>query len=88
MDRTEIIIEPGKQDIVFKRVFDAPRDTVFRVMTDPELVPQWWGPAKYAVEVDTDLRSATVTVRQPASFRRCQSAWPDGQPSRGRRKAP
>ncbi len=52
MDKTEIIIEPGKQDIIFKRVFDAPRDIVFRVLTDPELVPQWWGPAKYAVTVD------------------------------------
>ena len=51
-DKTEIIIEPGKQDIIFKRVFDAPRDIVVRVMMDPELVPQWWGPAKYAVDVD------------------------------------
>ena len=30
MGDTEIIIEPGKQDIVFKRSFDAPRDVVFR----------------------------------------------------------
>jgi len=49
---TEIIIEPGKQDIIFKRAFEAPRDIVFRVMTDPALIPSWWGPAKYKVEVD------------------------------------
>ena len=48
---TEIIIEPGKQDIIFKRAFEAPLDIVFRVMTDPALVPSWWGPAKYTVEV-------------------------------------
>ncbi len=52
MDKTEIIIEPGKQDIVFKRVFDAPRDIVFRALTDPKLVPSYWGPAKYEVIVD------------------------------------
>jgi uncharacterized protein YndB with AHSA1/START domain len=52
VDKTEIIIEPGRQDIVFKRVFDAPRDIVFRALTDPALVPQYWGPAKYAVTVD------------------------------------
>jgi uncharacterized protein YndB with AHSA1/START domain len=49
---TEIIIEPGKQDIIFKRAFDAPRDIVFRALTDPALVPSYWGPAKYEVVVD------------------------------------
>ena len=52
MGETEIIIEPGRQDIVFRRTFDAPRDIVFRALTDPSLVPSYWGPAKYAVEVD------------------------------------
>ena len=37
MGDMEIIIEPGRQDIVFKRTFDAPRDVVFRALTDPEL---------------------------------------------------
>jgi len=49
---TELVIEPGKQDIVFKRAFNAPRDIVFRALTDPSLVPSYWGPAKYAVTVD------------------------------------
>ena len=52
MGDTEIIIEPGKQDIVFKRVFDAPRDVVFRALTDPSLIPNWWGPRKYETIVD------------------------------------
>ena len=52
MSETEIIIEPGKQDIVFKKVFDAPRDIVFRALTDPSLVPSYWGPAQYETIVD------------------------------------
>lgn len=52
MGDTEIIIEPGKQDIVFKRTFDAPRDIVFRALTDPTLIPNWWGPRKYETIVD------------------------------------
>lgn len=52
MGDTEMIIEPGKQDIVFKRTFDAPRDIVFRAMTDPELIPNWYGPRKYETIVD------------------------------------
>lgn len=52
MAETEIIIEPGKQDIVFKRVFDAPREVVFRALTDPSLIPNWWGPRRYETIVD------------------------------------
>ena len=52
MGETEIIIEPGKQDIVFKKVFDAPRDIVFRALTDPALVPSYWGPAHYQTTVE------------------------------------
>jgi len=47
MGDTEIIIEPGKQDIVFKRTFDAPREIVFKAFMDPSLIPNWWGPRKY-----------------------------------------
>jgi uncharacterized protein YndB with AHSA1/START domain len=52
MGDTEIIIEPGKQDIVFKRQFDAPRDVVYRALTDPTLIPNWWGPRRYETIVD------------------------------------
>jgi uncharacterized protein YndB with AHSA1/START domain len=57
MGDTEFVIEPGRQDIVITRVFDAPRDVVFRAVTDPKLIPNWWGPAKYEVIVDqADIR--------------------------------
>jgi len=51
-DTTEIVIEPGRHDIVIKRVFDAPRDVVFRAMTDPRLIPSWWGPGYLTTTVD------------------------------------
>jgi uncharacterized protein YndB with AHSA1/START domain len=31
-------------DLVFERVFDAPREQVWKAFTDPELIPRWWGP--------------------------------------------
>ncbi|MQA07683.1 MAG: ATPase [Pseudonocardiaceae bacterium] len=43
MSETEFIIEPGRQDIIMTHVFDAPRDVVFKAMSDPELIPRWWG---------------------------------------------
>ena len=45
-------IEPGKQEIVMTRTFDAPRDLVFRTMTDPGLIPRWWGPRRLTTTVD------------------------------------
>lgn len=52
MSDTEIIVEPGRQDIVMRRVFDVPPDVLFRVFTDPQLVPNWWGPRRYRTTVE------------------------------------
>lgn len=52
MAETEIIIEPGRQDIVFRHVFDAPRAVVFRALTEPGLVANWYGPRIYETIVD------------------------------------
>ena len=52
MGETEFIIEPGRQDVVIKRTFDAPREFVYRALTDPTLIPNWWGPHRYETIVD------------------------------------
>jgi uncharacterized protein YndB with AHSA1/START domain len=52
MAKTEYQIEPGKQEIVVTRVFDAPRDLVFKACTDPNLIARWWGPRRYTTTVD------------------------------------
>ena len=52
MAKTEIVAEPGKQEIVITRVFDAPRELIFKTVTDPNLIPQWWGPRRYTTIVD------------------------------------
>jgi uncharacterized protein YndB with AHSA1/START domain len=43
---------PSEREIRVERVFDAPRERVFAVFTDPELIPQWWGPRSLTVTVD------------------------------------
>jgi uncharacterized protein YndB with AHSA1/START domain len=52
MTRTVFIVEPGKQEIVITRSFDAPRELVFKAFTDPKLLAQWWGPRTYTTTVD------------------------------------
>jgi uncharacterized protein YndB with AHSA1/START domain len=56
-NKTKISAEPGKQEILIMREFDAPREIVFKACTDPTLIPQWWGPRYLSTEVDTmDVR--------------------------------
>jgi uncharacterized protein YndB with AHSA1/START domain len=55
--KTHILAEPGKQELLITREFDAPRELVFKACTDPKLIPQWWGPRYLSTEVDTmDVR--------------------------------
>jgi uncharacterized protein YndB with AHSA1/START domain len=49
--------EALKQDLVLTRVFDAPRELVFRAWTDPKHLAQWFGPHGFTNPVcDVDLR--------------------------------
>ncbi len=52
MSKTHFTIEPGKQEIIMERMFNAPRQRVFKAYTDPQLIPQWWGPKRYTTTVD------------------------------------
>jgi uncharacterized protein YndB with AHSA1/START domain len=52
------ITTPTEREIRIERVFDAPRDRVFAVYTDPELIPEWWGPRDSPAIVDRmDVRA-------------------------------
>jgi len=56
-----LTINKEKREIVSSRVFDAPRELVFKVYTDPTLVPQWWGPRYLTTTVDKmDVRPGGV----------------------------
>ncbi len=36
--------EPSRKELTITRIFDAPRELVFKAWTDPKLLQQWWGP--------------------------------------------
>jgi len=38
-----IVTTPSDREVQIERVFNAPRDRVWRAMTEPDLVAQWWG---------------------------------------------
>ncbi|MBV8517353.1 MAG: SRPBCC domain-containing protein [Acidobacteria bacterium] len=43
-ERSNAATMEGTRDIVASRVFDAPRELVFRMWIEPEHIAQWWGP--------------------------------------------
>ena len=47
-----IITTPSDREIRIERTFHASRDHVWRSLTDPALVSQWWGPNGSRVEVE------------------------------------
>lgn len=43
---------PSDREIRMTRVFDAPRELVFRAHTDPKMIAQWWGQRSSTTIVD------------------------------------
>ena len=41
--KTSTMTTPSDREICTERVFDAPRDLVWRAYTEPDLLRQWWG---------------------------------------------
>ena len=52
MIKANLIAEPGNHAIIMARVFNAPRELIFTVMTDPKRIPQWWGQRNTTTIVD------------------------------------
>jgi uncharacterized protein YndB with AHSA1/START domain len=63
----------GERDLVITRMFDAPRDLVWKAWTDPARCMAWWGPRPYpatAMEMD---------VRVGGKWRICLTGVEDGR---------
>ena len=53
--------ETKPTDFVLTRVFDAPRDLVWKAFTEPERMKQWWGPKGVKViHLKMDLRPGGI----------------------------
>lgn len=58
--------------LVITRVFDAPRELVWKAWTDPEYITRWWGPRGFTAPV------ARIDLRVGGTFLSCMRS-PDGQ---------
>jgi uncharacterized protein YndB with AHSA1/START domain len=53
------------QEIEITRVYEAPRELVWRAWTEPEQLVLWWGPSGWSTPLDT----VTMEVRPGGTFR-------------------
>jgi uncharacterized protein YndB with AHSA1/START domain len=64
--------EVAERTLTIVRTFDAPRELVFKVWSQPEHVVRWWGPKGYTTP------SCQMDVRPGGSYRTVGRA-PDGE---------
>jgi uncharacterized protein YndB with AHSA1/START domain len=60
------------QDFVISRVFDAPRELVWKACTEPEHMNHWWGPKGFT------MRVSKMDFRPGGSYHYCMRS-PDGR---------
>ncbi len=51
MSDTKIVAPPGTQEVTITFTIHAPREVVFRTITDPQSIPKWWGPSRLTTAV-------------------------------------
>lgn len=60
---------PNERELVLERIFDAPRDKVYRAWTEPKLVKQWFAPLPWTISgVAMDVRpggQSLIVMRDP-----------------------
>jgi uncharacterized protein YndB with AHSA1/START domain len=61
MGKNNLVVNRAEKEFTMSRVFDAPRELVWQVYTDPQLVPRWWGLRNVQTIVDKmDLKVGGV----------------------------
>jgi uncharacterized protein YndB with AHSA1/START domain len=64
-----------RREIRITRIFDAPRDLVWKAWTEPDRLAQWWGKRGWSTPVST----ITMDVRPGGVFRLTSVADDDGR---------
>ena len=66
------VAKPDQRELVIERVFDAPRELVFKCWTEPEHLERWLGPKGFSGRI------VACELREGGRFR-AQMRGPDGQ---------
>ncbi|HEV8575243.1 MAG TPA: SRPBCC domain-containing protein [Dehalococcoidia bacterium] len=70
-----------ERTLVIERVFDAPRELVWKAWTDPEQAMRWWGPKGFtspACEIDFRVGGKCLFAMQSPDFNEGRPIWSTG----------
>ena len=57
MNKNNLVILREEKAFAMSRIFNAPPERVWRIYTDPAMIPKWWGPRTLSTVVDAmDVR--------------------------------
>ncbi len=51
-EKASFKIDRENLEVTATRIFDSTRDQVWKIYTDPKLIPEWWGPRFLSTTVD------------------------------------
>jgi uncharacterized protein YndB with AHSA1/START domain len=70
--RSNTAVESTDRELVVTRIFDAPRELMWKTLTEPEHLEHWWGPKGFTSRVHQ------LELRPGGTFRYSQKT-PDGR---------
>ena len=80
-ERSEAPATSPERTLVIERIFDAPRELVWKAWTDPEQAMRWWGPKGFAspsCEIDFRVGGKTLFAMQSPEFNDGRPIWSTG----------
>jgi len=70
-----------ERELVIERVFDAPRELVWKAWTEPEQVMRWWGPRGFtspAAKIDFRVGGKYLFAMRSPEFNEGRPIWSTG----------
>jgi uncharacterized protein YndB with AHSA1/START domain len=80
-ERTEARTTVEEGTVVIERVFDAPRELVWKAWSDPQMAMRWWGPEGFtapAAEIDFRVGGKMLLAMQSPDFNEGRPIWSTG----------
>jgi len=72
MSKNNLVVDRAGLAYTMSRVFDAPRELVWKAWTDPEQLMRWWGPKDYTSPF------CEIDLREGGKYLNCMRS-PEGQ---------
>jgi uncharacterized protein YndB with AHSA1/START domain len=80
-ERIDVTTKTDEGVLVIERVFDAPRELVWKAWTDPEMAMRWWGPKGFTApscQIDFRVGGKSLFAMQSPDYNEGRPIWSTG----------